>query len=242
MMSHYVVLSDLKQETKRSAIRFAVVVIFSIAMAWMESSTVAYLRTLVHRVEPYQQLPLPIADAFGVTELVREAATLVMLISAGWLAGTSWKNRLGFFMLAFGVWDIFYYLFLKIIVGWPHSLFDWDILFLIPVPWWGPVLSPMLVSLVLIIFGCTLAQSEINKWTLRLGKLSWYFHLVGIAGALYVFMAHSIKILTQGSSDVRTQLPVQFNWTLFLLSLVFMVMPIVEMGIRYLKAQNVKVA
>ena len=137
----------LKDQTKRLTIRFALTVIFSIAMAWMEASTVVYLRTLVNRIEPYQQTPLPIINSFGVTEIVREVATLIMLLTAGWLAGTSWKSKVGFFMTAFGVWDIFYYLFLKIIVGWPHSLFNWDILFLIPLPWWGPVLSPILISI-----------------------------------------------------------------------------------------------
>ena len=230
----------MKEHTKPFAIRFAIVVIFSIAMAWMESSTVAYLRTLVHRVEPYQQSPLPIADSFGVTELVREAATLLMLISASWLAGTSWKSRLGFFMLAFGVWDIFYYVFLKIIVGWPHSLFDWDVLFLIPVPWWGPVLSPMLVSLILIAFGSMLTLKEFNEWPFWPGILSWCAHLFGVAVALYVFMAHSIKVLAQGVSRAYTELPVQFNWPLFLLALFFMLMPIVETGIRYIKAQKAR--
>lgn len=179
--------SNLKEETRRLTIRFAIVAVFSIAMAWMESSTVVYLRTLVDRIQPYQQPPLPIIDSFGMTEIVREAATLIMLLTIGWLAGMSWKSKLGFFMAAFGVWDIFYYLFLKIIVGWPHSLFDWDILFLIPLPWWGPVLSPILISLVLIILGTFLAQSERNNTTLLSGKLGWIFHLCGIFLALYIF-------------------------------------------------------
>ena len=228
----------MKEQTKRSRFRFAIVVIFSIAMAWMESATVAYLRTLVNRVEPYQHLPLPVADSFGTTELIREAATLVMLVTLGWLAGKSWKSRFGCFMIAFGVWDIFYYLFLKIIVGWPHSLFDWDVLFLIPLPWWGPVLSPILISLILIIYGGMLTQSEFNEWTFRPGKLSWGFHFCGITVALYVFMAHSIKILIQGTGAVHMELPAQFNWPLFLLALLFMLMPILETGIRFVKVQN----
>ncbi|MGA7161444.1 MAG: hypothetical protein WBZ48_10605 [Bacteroidota bacterium] len=207
-------------------------------MAWMESATVAYLRTLLHRVEPYQESPLPISDSFGMTELIREAATLVMLISAGWLAGKLWRSRLGFFMLAFGIWDIFYYLFLKVIVGWPHSFFDWDVLFLIPVPWWGPALSPMLVSLVLIIFGSVLILNEFDESPFRAGKLSWSFHLFGIVIALYLFMAHSIKVLAQDSGGIHTQLPDQFSWPLFDLALSFMLMPILEMVIRNAKAQK----
>ena len=75
---------------------------------------------------------------------MREAATLVMLLAVGMLAGADVAPRLGYTAIAFGVWDIFYYVFLRVIGGWPRSLFDWDILFLLPLPWWGPVLAPVL--------------------------------------------------------------------------------------------------
>ena len=214
----------------------AAVTFFSIAMAWMEASTVAYLRTLVNRIEPYQQTPLPIISSFGATEIVREAATLIMLLTVGWLAGTSWKSKLGFFMAAFGVWDIFYYLFLKIIVGWPHSFFDWDILFLMPLPWWGPVLSPILISIVLIILGGLLAHSEINNVTFRFGKLGWSFYVCGSFIALYVFMDLSIETIGKGSVRIE-ELPIRFNWPLFVLALFFMVMPVFEAGIRSVKGK-----
>ncbi len=209
----------------RARTRIALVVIFAIAMAWMESATVAYLRTLVGRVEPYQQSPLSVINSFGVVEVVREAATLIMLMSIGWLAGISWKSRLGCFMAAFGVWDIFYYLFLRIIVGWPHSLYDWDVLFLIPLPWWGPVLSPILISFVLILFGTLLALSEFNGWTFRAPTLTWGFHLCGIVLALYVFMENSIQILLKGGS-IHSELPTEFNWTLFILGFIFLLAPL----------------
>ncbi len=227
----------MKEHCKRLKIHIAVVVIFSIAMAWVESSTVVYLRTLVNRVEPYQRTPLPIIDSFGVTEIVREAATLIMLATVGCLAGTSWKSRLGFFMAAFGIWDIFYYLFLKIIVGWPHSLFDWDVLFLIPLPWWGPVLSPILISVVLIILGSLLAQNEISDAAFQLGKLSWSFYLCGISVALYVFMGHSIEVIGKGANGVE-DLPAEFNWPLFMLALCFMLMPVFNAGIRLVKKND----
>jgi hypothetical protein len=228
--------SDLREQTNRLTSRIAIVVIFSIAMAWMESSTVVYLRTLVNRIEPYQQAPLPIINSLGVTEIIREAATLILLLTIGWLAGTSWRSRLGFFMAAFGVWDIFYYLFLKVIVGWPHSLFDWDVLFLIPLPWWGPVLSPILISVVLIFVGSLLAQNEINNGKLRFGKGAWSFHICGISMALYVFMAHSIEAVGKSNSGVEN-LPIQFNWPLFILSIFFMLAPVFEVGMRTLKSK-----
>ena len=104
--------------------RLLVVAGFAVAMAWVESAVVFYLRRLVDRIEPYQSNPLPIAGAIGGAELVREAATLVMLLTVGWLGGSTWRSRFGIFVAAFGVWDIFYYVFLIPLTGWPHSLLD----------------------------------------------------------------------------------------------------------------------
>jgi hypothetical protein len=223
--------SDLSEQTRRLTIRFAIVAVFSVAMAWMESAAVVYLRTLVNRIEPYQSAPLPIINSFGATELVREGATLIMLLTVGWLAGTSWKSKLGYFMTAFGIWDIFYYLFLKIIAGWPHSLLDWDVLFLIPLPWWGPVLSPILISLILIAVGNLLTVGEAIP-SIRAGRLGWTFHLCGIFLALYIFMAHSIEALGKGIGGVVEELPSYFHWPLFIVALSFMLMPLLEAGRR----------
>src|SRR5512138_1410176 len=114
------------------------VVAFAAAMAWVEAACVYYIRAMVDRLEPYQTNPLPMHGILGPVELVREAATLVMLLIVGGIAGRTRTTRLGYAAVAFGIWDIGYYLFLKIICDWPRSLFDWDILFLIPLPWWGP--------------------------------------------------------------------------------------------------------
>src|SRR3954453_17627132 len=141
--------------------RWLTVVIFAMAMAWVESAVVFYLRTMAHRIEPYQADPLPFSTGFGMAELVREAATMVMLLTVGMLAGRGWRSRLGYTAVAFGIWDIFYYVFLKVMCGWPHSLLDWDILFLLPMPWWGPVLAPVLVALLMILWG-TLASGRIQ--------------------------------------------------------------------------------
>src|SRR5207245_8623078 len=140
--------------------RWAVVVTYAAAMAWVESAVVFYLRTMVNRIEPYQPNPLPFATAFALAELVREAATLIMLLTVGLLAGRTWRSRLGYTAIAFGVWDIFYYIFLKVLCGWPHSLLDWDILFLIPMPWWAPVLAPISIALLLILWGTVASGCE----------------------------------------------------------------------------------
>ena len=128
-------------------------------MAWVEAASVYYLRVLVDRLDPYQANPA--ADAWrrsDQVELVREAATLVMLLTVGMLAGLTWHSRLAYTAIAFGVWDIFYYVFLKVIYDWPKSLFDWDVLFLLPLPWWGPVLAPVCIALLMIVWGTLVSQ------------------------------------------------------------------------------------
>src|SRR5215471_8900220 len=110
--------------------RWMTVCVYATAMAWVESAVVYYLRTMVNRIEPYQAHPLPLIGRLGPAELVREAATMVMLLTVGILAGKTWRSRLGYAAIAFGVWDIFYYVFLRFMCGWPHSLGEWDILFL----------------------------------------------------------------------------------------------------------------
>jgi hypothetical protein len=97
--------------------RWLAVVVFAIAMAWVESAVVFYLRSMIDRIEPYQPNPLPVVGGFGPVEAVREAATMVMLFAVGALAGRNWRARLGYSAIAFGVWDIFYYVFLKMICG-----------------------------------------------------------------------------------------------------------------------------
>lgn len=153
--------------------RWLVVVAYAIAMAWVEAAVVYYLRTMINRIEPHQPNPLPIIGRLGPVELVRELATLVMLLTVGLLAGRTWRSRLGYAAVAFGVWDIFYYAFLKVMCGWPKSLLDWDILFLLPLPWWGPVLAPVSISLLLILWG-TLASQVATPASARpfIGK-SW---------------------------------------------------------------------
>jgi hypothetical protein len=140
----------------KEKMRWWTVVGYAVAMAWVESAVAFYLRTMTDRINPHQTAPLPDVPGITSTELVREAATLIMLVAIGWLAGSNRRTRWGYSAIAFGVWDIFYYVFLKVICGWPTSLTDWDVLFLIPLPWWGPVIAPMLIAALMIAW-CTLA-------------------------------------------------------------------------------------
>jgi hypothetical protein len=216
------------------------VFIFAVAMAWVEAAVVFYLRSMMGRLEPYQPDPLPFIGGFASVELPREFATLVMLFAVGALAGRTWRARLGYAAVAFGVWDIFYYVFLKIMCGWPHSLLDWDVLFLLPLPWWGPVLAPVLISLLLIAWGTLASQFERTPRAVLSTRQVWILNLAGMALALYAFMADTIAAACRGLDAIRTVLPERFNWPLFGVALALMSAPVMQMGRRLLMPQPAK--
>ena len=224
--------------TKADGQRWLVVALYAVAMAWVEAAVVYYLRSLIDRIEPYQPYPLPIAGGFGEAELIREIATLIMLFTVGWLAGATWRTRLGYSAVALGVWDIFYYVFLRVLTGWPKSLLDWDILFLIPLPWWGPVWAPTSIALLMILWGTFMTKVERSPvssgshWELlALGG-------IGVALALFTFMADALHTADQGTDALRNMLPVRFNWPLFGVALALMALPAADVARQELRARR----
>ncbi len=212
--------------------RWLIVVLYAAAMAWVESAVVYYLRTMIDRIQPYQPNPLPLIGGLGPVELMRELATLIMLFTVGALAGRTWRARFGYMLIAFGVWDIFYYVFLKIMCGWPNSLFDWDILFLLPLPWWGPVLAPVLISLLMIIWGTLASQQEVPPAPITKVWPIWMLNFAGVILALYVFMTDALRVSSGGVNALRNLLPTQFNWPLFLIALALMSAPLVRLLLK----------
>jgi len=210
--------------------RIAINLTFAIAMAWVEAAVVIYLRTMVDRIDPYQTNPLPLYGDFGGIELIREAATLVMLLCVGWLSGWNTRSRLSFAAIAFGVWDIFYYIFLGLMGPWPSSLLDWDVLFLIPLPWWGPVLAPVLIALLLVIGGLMIVTLEERGTPKLLNGRSILIASGGVLLALYVFMEDALMAFPGGIEAIQGVLPLMFNWPLFILALVLMAVPGVEIA------------
>ncbi len=208
------------------------VAIYAVAMAWLEAAVVMYLRVFTDRVQPYQVEPMPLLAALGNIELLREVATLVMLLSVGWLAGRNLKSRAGYFLIAFGVWDILYYFFLHVMGGWPTTLLDWDILFLLPLPWWGPVLAPMLIACQMVVLGSLLAfqgDEREARW------IYWTIAGLGASIALVVFMWDAIQALPYGLEAVIQVLPERFLWEPFLLSLGLLSAPIIALSIQNIR-------
>jgi hypothetical protein len=209
--------------------RALIVAIYATAMGYLEAAVVYYLRTMVNRLDPHQAHPLPEFGAIGPAELWREAATLIMLVMVGWLAGKTWRGRVGFSLIAFGIWDIAYYIFLIPLTGWPKSLLDWDILFLIPLPWWGPVLAPVSIALLMIAFGALATILELGEPPIWPRKIANMLCVVGVFGALYVFMRDAIAVAPQGEAALRNVLPETFHWTGFVTAWLLMAVPVADM-------------
>jgi hypothetical protein len=157
----------------------------AVSMAFVESAVVIYLRELYYPLGfefPMVSMPGRIA----LTEILREIATLIMLLAIGFLAGKNAKQRFAWFIYSFAIWDLFYYVFLKLILDWPSSWFTWDILFLVPVVWTGPVLAPVLVSLTMIILSLTVLyiDQRQEKWV-----MNGYVLFLIVLGSLLIFVS-----------------------------------------------------
>jgi len=191
--------------------RLAPVALFAFAFAWVEASVVVYLRRLVGVVEPWRDAGVYDATIAAV-EVGREAATLLMLASLGWACGRTAQSRIGFALFAFGVWDILYYVWLKILVDWPASLLTPDVLFLIPLPWWGPVVTPILVALLLAGSGAAAITLDDRGRAVRVGAWDGLMMTAGVVLILFAFMADAIAILPATAEALSGVRPSVFRW------------------------------
>ena len=224
------------------------VTLFAIAMAFMESSVVIYLRELYYKSG--FNFPLKIIPAFiGKVEFYRELCTVIMLIIIGILAGKTHLQRFSFFILAFAVWDIFYYVFLYVCLSWPQSLNTWDILFLIPVPWVGPVWTPCALSLLMVIGSLFVIYKTERNSTFQIPLQYWWMLISGSFICIVAFMwdylaftFHKEKnwsILSNQDlfSEIENYVPKEFNYGLFMIGFILMVSSV---GISILKTIKIK--
>ena len=159
-------------------LRIGWLTLFSIAMGYMESTVVVYLR-LIYYPDGFTFPLAPMAKGVVAVEFFRELATIIMLAVAGIIAGRTTVQKFSYFIMCFAIWDIFYYVFLYVILGWPETLFDWDILFLIPVPWVGPVLSPLIICILMIGMAALLLHVENKNADAHLNLREWGLAIVG---------------------------------------------------------------
>lgn len=137
--------------------------VFAAAFGFIEAVVVVYLRAATGLLPGYQGTLSDIIRRSGefyqqaqaltqfpqsllTLEVLREAATILILVSVAFLTSSKSRSRAAIFLWTFAIWDIVYYAALWVTVRWPLSLRDADVLFLIPVPWFSPVWFPLLVS------------------------------------------------------------------------------------------------
>jgi hypothetical protein len=205
--------------------------IFGIAMGFLESVVVVYLRQLYYP----EGFGFPLREAVweGLSlEYFREIATIVMLLSVSALAGRTMYEKFANFLYCFGVWDIFYYAGLKVLLNWPPSLFTWDVLFLIPVVWLAPVLAPIVCAITMIIFSGFMFYYQSKGYSVRINVLEWSFMSLGALFIFVTFIWDYSKIIIQGeflwrffslatdlhfTNIVIRYIPGTYNWPFFIL-------------------------
>ena len=207
--------SDMERTPGTSSYRTALlsVFVFGVTMGVFEASIVVYLRELYYP-EGFS-FPLKMAPArLIVVELCREAASIVMLAAVAVIAGKRFWERFGYFLIIFGVWDIVYYAWLKVTIGWPVTLFDRDILFLIPLPWIGPVIAPALIALLMIVVGTMITRLFADGFQFRPTGLSWILSLAATAILLFSFMRDT-------DAGLRQAMPEPYPWWMLAAGLIF---------------------
>jgi hypothetical protein len=200
--------------------------LFGTAFGYLEAAVVTYLRALHEPARQRFYPGRPPADLFPLLtldqvraaapgqmqtlaiEIGREAATIVMLAAVALAVARTTGDWAAAFVITFGTWDITFYVFLKVLLGWPASVFTWDILFLIPVPWVGPVLAPVLVSAVMIAAGMWHLRAQAQGKAVRIGATQWSGIMVGAVITIISFAMDYRNIMAGG-------IPHQFNWWVF---------------------------
>ena len=193
--------------------------LFAVAFAYAEAAVVVYLRQMYGIHDLLRDIPA-FDSMIAFVEVGREFSTLIMLLAVGWAAGRSLQTRLGFAFFAFGLWDIFYYIWLKLFINWPESLLTTDILFLLPLPWWGPVIGPVLIAVLMVIGGSLAVIADDRGQAVRFSAIKGILLIEGIMVLLYSFMENSLAALPADADTLSQLRPSTFNWPIYLVGLI----------------------
>ena len=187
--------------------------VYAICMANVEASLVVHLRTIYYPGNPVEIFPLSLLshrDLF--IELFRELATILMIFSVAVLSVREKHRQFGAFLFVFGLWDLFYYLWLKIIIGWPVRWLEWDVLFLIPWPWLAPWITAAFIAVIMVAGGFRMlmldAKSEMSGPGLVL-------LIAGILISLISLLLPAWPLLVNGEAAFRGYMPKGFPWILY---------------------------
>jgi hypothetical protein len=228
-----------------------VVTVFAIAMAFLESAVVIYLREIMYP-EGFQFPLAPVQSDLALTEILREAATLIMLLCIGFLAAKTASQRFAWFLYSFAIWDIFYYVFLWALIGWPETLLTWDILFLIPATWTGPVITPLILTLLMIFFAVIILVFAEKGQDPRIRRVEWLGlvsgALVVVVGFMTDYFRHMLKKFSFGkmlkisNPEVRHHaedyVPVSFPWLVFVVGTLMITASVMTYFLRLSRENN----
>jgi hypothetical protein len=193
--------------------------LFAVAFAYVEAAVVVYLRQIYGIHDLLQDIPA-FDSMIAFVEVGREFSTLIMLLAVGWAAGRSLQTRMGFAFFTFGLWDIFYYVWLKLFINWPESLLTTDILFLLPLPWWGPVIGPVLIAVLMVIGGSLAVIAADYEHSIQFSALEIITLLGGILVMLYSFLENSLSALPADVDTLSQLRPSAFSYHIYIPGLI----------------------
>ena len=170
----------MQAERLRRSTSYLALALFAIAFGIEEAIVVLYLRVLpaqpAHMRVSSAAVPAIATDTYHL-EIAREICTVIVLGVVATFAGAHGAQRFRNFLFAFGAWDIVYYVALWALSGHP-GFTNGDVLFLIPVPWIGPVWAVMAFAAALMLlglFGIAQRRGPILGVGLLLGWLSFVY-------------------------------------------------------------------
>lgn len=232
---------------KESISKLWIVSIFAVAMAFLETAVVVYIRKIYYPDGFNFPLNGFVDSSILGIEWVREFATIVMLAAIGILAARKFYGRIAYFLYAFAIWDIFYYVFLKLTIAWPPSFLTWDLLFLIPWAWAGPVITPIIWSIMFIILAFMIINFEDKGKKIKFSSAEWALFILGAMIVLYTWLidygklifssgfAGSFLTLSQNAQFaqlVSSYIPASYNWPLFVIGTLLAVLGIILFCLR----------
>lgn len=186
--------------------------VFGVAFGYLEAAVVIYLRRILNAgsdvLFPVQAALSAPENLIVAVEVNRELATLVLLLIPAVLF--TQRNFLRFlaYAVVFGIWDLAYYGFLWLLVGWPPGWMTYDVLFLVPTLWVAPVLCPALLAGTMVLMGSWLLFQTEKRPIRPPSATHWVVALAGAGVVLFSFMGEAEYYRGGG-------LPPRFAWDFF---------------------------
>jgi len=223
-------------------------------MGFMEANIVIYLRRIYYPAGFTFPL-MEISPDILAAELIREVCTVIMLLAVAGIAGKDRIQRFAYFLFSFAVWDILYYVGLKWLIDWPSSFMTWDILFLIPITWLGPVIAPVICSILMIVLSILLLYVNDNMTGFKLNNIEWSILILGAIAIFISFISDFAGIIISENlyngiftlpennkfrQILTTFVPQHFHWAPFIIGVIFILLSMALMVRRFLHRNSIR--